>query len=221
MPFVIGLALVLLTTLAAAIPYDRPGTAAPATEMITLGGAGSLGQSFVAEGDELVGVRLFIAPDVRGTATTLRLRVRYANGPPVDLAAATASLGAAREDELEVRIPPVLVRPGPGALTATLRLELDLPAQALEGSARVGVSRDGYPGGVAFVDGAADQALDLAFTPLYRRTLLDLVWPVSVMAAGRPGLLGWPPIYPLLAGVFMLTLARAAAHVVAQAKEQG
>jgi hypothetical protein len=199
-------AMTLLAMLAAARPLDQPGPAAPGAELLALGELESLGQSFVATGDQLVGIRLGLKADPAAAALPLGVRIRYDDGLPVDLASASLPLGAAQRGELELRFPPVLARPAPHGQTSTLRLELDLPDLPPGVAAHIVVSRGGYADGTAIVNGGADPQLDLAFTPIYRQSRLDGLWPVTAMADQRSGLLGWPPIYPLLAGSFLMAL---------------
>jgi hypothetical protein len=197
----------LLTMLLAALPLDQPGPAAPGAELLALGELESLGQRFVATDDRLVGMRLGLKADPAAADLLLGMRLRYEGGPPIDLLSVSVPLGAAEQGELTVHFPPVIARPAPHGLTSTLRLELDLPDLPPGVDARIVVSRDSYADGTAIINGVAEPQFDLAFTPIYRQSRLDQLWPVSAMVARRSGLLGWPPLYPLLAGGFLIALA--------------
>lgn len=199
----------LLSMLMAALPLDQPGVPAVGAELLALGELESLGQSFVATGDQIVGVRLGLKADPAVASLPLGVRLRYADGPPIDLVSTSVPLRANEQGVLELRFPPVLTRSAPHELTTTLQLELIPPPLPPELEARIVVSRGSYADGTASLNGVAEPALDLAFTPIYRQSRLDQLWPVSTMAARRSGLLGWPPFYPLLAGSFLIALVMA------------
>lgn len=55
-------------------------------------------------------------------------------------------------------------------------------------------------------DSTIEQELVPAFVPLYQTRQLDRVWPISKMAAARPGVFGWPPFYAILAYAFLVLL---------------
>lgn len=208
----------LLTMLLAALPLDQPGPAAPGAELLALGELERLGQSFVATGDRLVGIRLGVKAGPAAADLPLGVRLRYEDGPPIDLLSVSVPLGAAEQGKLAVDFSSVIARPAPHGLTSTLRLELDLPRLPPGVDAWIVVSRDSYADGTAIVNGVAEPQIDLAFTPIYRQSRLDRLWPVTAMADRRSGLLGWPPIYPLLAGGFLIALAVALAQIQAVAR---
>jgi hypothetical protein len=216
--FVISL-LAIMTLLAmfmAALPLDQPGPQAPGAELLALGELESLGQSFVAGGERIVAVRIGLKADPEAANLPLGVRLRHAAGPPIDLVSTSVPLRANEQGVLELRFPPVLTRSTPHELTSTLRLELDPPPLPPGVDARIVVSRDNYADGTAIVNGVAEPALDLAFTPIYHQSRLDQLWPVSAMAERRSGLLGWPPFYPLLAGSFLIALVVALSQLFRQ-----
>jgi hypothetical protein len=196
----------LLSMIMAALPLDQPGPAAVGAELLALSELESLGQSFVATGDQIVGVQLGLKADPAAASLPLGVRLRYADGPPIDLVSTSVPLRANEQGVLELRFPPVRTRSAPHELTATLQLELTPPPLPPDVDARIVVSRGNYADGTASINGVAEPALDLAFTPIYRQSRLDQLWPVSAMADGRSGLPGWPPLYPLLAGSFLIGL---------------
>lgn len=210
----------LLSMLMAALPLDQPGPPAVGAELLHLGELESLSQSFVVTGDQLVGVRLGLKADPAAASLPLGVRLRYADGPPIDLVSTSVPLRANEQGVLELRFPPVLTRSAPHELTTTMRLELAPPALPPELEASIVVSRGSYADGMASMNGVAEPALDLAFTPIYRQSRLDQLWPVSAMAARRSGLLAWPPLYPLLAGSFLIALVVALSQLYQQASHQ-
>jgi hypothetical protein len=82
--------------------------------------------------------------------------------------------------------------------TATLLLELSTPQLPPGEVIEVLGGPDSYPAGSAYYYAQPQSAVDLAFATTYRLRPVDIVWPISRMAAGRPGLFAWPPLYLLL-----------------------
>jgi hypothetical protein len=164
----------------------------------------TFGQTFVALPGELIGVRvlLFANPGARDEPVTLRLR--YAEGDLPELAVATLSLRElGRRDWTTFAIQPLALH-----LTATLRLDLEAPTLPSDDWITVMAGPDTYAGGELFAGSTSRPKIDLAFQPVYRRRWLDGVLPITRMALGKPGLLGWPPLYALLAYGSAVALAR-------------
>jgi hypothetical protein len=174
------------------------------------------GQTFVVERDTLVALRvlLFANPSGRDDPVTLRLRYADADLPsnrtgergadegavPPELAVVTLPLRAlARQELTTFAFPPLALSFPPGVVTATLRLDLDAPTLPPSEWVTVMAGPDTYGGGQLLVDGEPEPSADLAFQPVYQRRWFDLLLPITRMAHDKPGLLGWPPLYALLA----------------------
>ena len=81
----------------------------------------------------------------------------------------------------------------------TVELNVAAPQLGPEQALTLAGGPNRYSNGPLIIDGAQDPSQDLTFVLLYRGTALDPVLPISHMAANRSGLLGWPPLYALLA----------------------
>jgi hypothetical protein len=164
-------------------------------------------QTFIASPGELVAVRLllFANPGDRDTLVTLRLR--YAEGDRSTLAVVILPVSMFdRGGWTTFEIPPLTL-----TMTSSLRLDVESPTLPSNDWITVMAGPDTYPHGELFVNGMPHPVADLAFQPVYRRRWIDWLLPISRMALGKPGLLGWPPLYALLAYSFCLVLA----HVLA------
>jgi hypothetical protein len=174
----------------------------------------SYGQTFVVERDELVAVQvlLFAGPTTRDDPVTLRLR--YASSDLPDLAVVTHPLSALARQEMTVFAfaPLTFVFP-PGVVTTTLRIDLEAPTLTPPDWVTVMAGPNTYSAGELFVDGMPKSGADLAFQPIYRQRWFDLVLPISRMAYGRPGLMGWPPFYAVLAYGYVVALWQALTRV--------
>ncbi len=91
-------------------------------------------------------------------------------------------------------------------VTTTLRIDLEAPDLPPEAWITVMAGPDTYADGELFADGKARPAADLAFQPVYRSRWLDALLPISRVAHGKPGLLGWPQLYVLLVYIFCALL---------------
>lgn len=182
----VGAALVLLAAVATTL---APGAGLPPDggAPVLLGERKEAEWTLVTEGLGLSGLRVWLAqPAPAGAA--LAVSVSRADLPEVALAEAIVPLVAGASGAVDIRIPPQRAGASPAVLTATLLVRLS--AHGGEGGPRLALQ-----GGYA----AGGEGRALAFAPLYQVRPFDALWPISRMADGRPGLLGWPPLYALLA----------------------
>jgi hypothetical protein len=205
----LGLALVLALS---SLTFDTAGRA-PAQRNWVFGGLNrdhTFGQTFIVERDELVALRILLFANPTARDDTVTLYLRYAGTALPDLAVVTLPVRAlAQRDMTTFAIPPLRLDFPPQVVTATLRLDLEAPTLPPGEWITVIAGPDTYRGGVLFVDGQARPAADLAFQSVYRRRWFDVIVPISRLAHGKPGPLGWPQLYALLAYAFGLALARA------------
>lgn len=189
----------LATLLAALLTVSVSGDGAPPLPgaELALDAAAPLTWSFTTEQPDLHGLRLWLArPAPAGAEVTVS--IAQAALPDLPLAEATLPLSAAADGPVEVGFPPLRAGSSPHVLTSTLEVRLSLSGLA--------------PGESVALQGAA--AGDPAFVPLYQARPFDTLWPISRMAAGRPGLIGWPPLYPLLAYGTLIMLLRGLWHAL-------
>lgn len=182
---------------AAMITIRSPGTpvAPDADAVVPLSRDERIGLTFVTEQARLNGLRLWLEQPAPGGAQ-LSVTISSAATPSLALIETTLPLDALGPDgALDVRFEPLTIRATPQVLTTTLYVQL----------AAQGISE----GQSVLLRGAVegDATRSIAFTPWYQTRPFDALWPISSMADGRPGILGWPPLYALVAfGVlWMLT----------------
>jgi hypothetical protein len=82
--------------------------------------------------------------------------------------------------------------------TATHRLEIRIQIAGSTPIQLLGGDLDPAWGGLRVGEEPLPQT-GITLQPGYEYRILDLVWPISALAAGRSGLFGWPPFYALLA----------------------
>lgn len=171
----------------------------------------TIAQTFTSARPGLAGLRvlLFARPINRDDPVTLRLR--YADdGVTPDLAVVTLPVRELNSNGWTTfRFSPFDTLAAPYADAATLLLILEAPTITRGEGINVIAGPDTYAGGRLFV---ADEELgfaDLAFEPVYAATLLDRVMPVSILAAGKPGLFGRPGFYGVICGMYLVILALA------------
>lgn len=167
----------------------------------------AFGQTFVAAAPELTALRvLLFAPNAeRDDPVTLRLR--YAAAPGPDLATVTLPMrDLARQGMTAFPLPPLRIQANPHSAAAPLLFTLEAPTLPPDAGISVIAGPDTYPDGLMLIAGEARPFGDLAFQPLYRRHWIDPLLPISTLAAGKPGLPGWPPLYPLLAYGYLCLL---------------
>jgi hypothetical protein len=155
----------------------------------------SFGQTFAASPGNLVGVRVLLFANTNAREDPVTLRLGYAEGNLPELAIVVLPLHALdRRTWSTFDIPPL-------ALNLTTTLRLDIEARTLPPSDWITVMAgpNTYPDGLLFIDDMPHPAIDLAFQPVYQNRPLDDLLPITRMALGKPGLLGWPPLYALLA----------------------
>jgi hypothetical protein len=201
----------LLVYAFSSITTDSVGSAPTRRDWVfgRLFGEHTFGQTFVLERDELVAVRVLLFANPTDREDPLTLRLRYADSALPDLAVATLPLRAlSRGGMTTFAIPPLTLSFPPRVVTTTLRLDLEAPTLTPLNWITVIAGPDTYPAGELFQDKIARPSADLAFQPVYRRRWFDLALPISRMAYGKPGLLGWPPFYALLAYACCVMLAR-------------
>lgn len=145
-------------------------------------------------------LRVWVASPIQGEGR-LGVTIGDASLADVVLAAAQAPLSAVGADgALDLEFEPLNVGLSPYGGATTLVVRLTFEGQAGER--------------VALRAGVGEQ---IAFETGYESRLFDALWPISAMAAGRPGLLGWPPFYALIAYIFLVLLLRSALSVVGAA----
>jgi len=168
------------------------------------------GQTFVVDRDELVAVRVLLLASPGAGDESVTLRLSYAGSALPDLAVVTLPLRAlARHEMTSFMFPPITPAFPPSEMTTTLRIDLEAPTLAPADWVAVIAGPDTYSNGELFADGSARSGADLAFQPVYRGRWFDVLLPITRMAHGKPGLLGWPPFYALMAYIYCLAVARA------------
>jgi len=205
--------LTLLAVWAAEQTREIPGEAVVGVELLNLAEVTSLEQRFVATEQWLVGFDLGLRADASAAALPLQVRVRSADGLPIDLVSERVLMGSVDAGRLIVRFAPLNTHMLPHTITPTLLLQIDPPLLPAAVDARMVVRQSRFNQETTFINGIAEPGLSLAFTPIYQQRLLDSFWPVSTIAAQRAGWAGWPPFYPLLIGGFLISLCVALRHL--------
>ena len=196
----------LLVFVLSSVSTDRAGPAPTQRNWVfgRLNREHTFGQTFVAPPGELVAVRVLLFANLGDHDDPVTLRLRYADSDLPDLAVATLPLRALdQHDWTTFKIQPLILN-----MTATLRLDVEAPTLLPNDWITVIAGPDSYPGGELFVNDEPRQGADLAFQPVYRRRWMDSVLPITRMALGKRGLLGWPPVYALLAYGSIVASAR-------------
>jgi hypothetical protein len=195
----------LLVFALSSLTTDRPGPAPTQRNWVfgRLNHEHSFGQTFVAAPGELVAVRVLLFANSGDRDDSITLRLRYADGDWPDLAVVTLPLRAlGRRDWTTFDIPPLTL-----GLTSSLRLDLAVPTLPPTDWVTVMAGRDTYSAGHLLVDGTPHLTADLAFQPVYRRRWFDWLLPITRIAHSKPGPLGWPPMYAMLAYSCCVTVA--------------
>jgi hypothetical protein len=209
LPWLLALAGALLIVALSTIVTDEGGMLMEASgdQPLTMGGIRTVGQSMAIAQPELSGVAMRIPTLGQGSqALSLTVRLRYAAGPPIDLVRQSVSLGAVAGGVLTVRWAPISPARNPLTATENLNLILDFP-KLPPGTGPSFVVRENLQGrGGLTIDGTVIADRDLVVAPIFQRRWADTIWPISAMAAGKPGPLGWPPLYPLLAYLYLVAL---------------
>jgi hypothetical protein len=191
----------LTVLIGSSITVEVPGQGVPDgnQEIGPLYRSHSFGQTFVAEYSQLTAIRVRLVPVVPELAEPIILRLRrHAAGTP-DLVVVSMPIHDISPMEMTTfSFAPLSLGSGISPITPTLELLLETPTlRPAEGVTGLG-GLDTYPDGVLLINDEQREALDLTFQPIYLRRWFDALLPISRMAAGKPGILGWPPFYALL-----------------------
>lgn len=156
------------------------------------------GQVIPSSPHDLVGVRVWLLRPVAPRAGVLQLTIQPA-GSDVVLARASLPVAALLQDTpATFRFDPVpldrLATTKPAPTLILIRAEGVDRSQAVSVLAGPNV----YPNGALFRDGRLVNRADLAFDLLYRASWFDRLVPITAIARGRSGVLGWAPLYALL-----------------------
>jgi hypothetical protein len=202
-------ALSMITTLdVISIPPD------PSDVELTLGGIQTIEQMVTITQPDLVGLSIRLMPTAQGNADLrIPIHLRDADGPPVDLVSVTLPVQAAEDGVLAMHFSPLSIISDPRVPTKTLKLILDIPPLPPGTGPRITVRPNLLAQGTLKIDADAGSSRDLLIAPIYQRRWADNLWPISAMARGKPGLLGWPPLYALLAYLYLITLSVGAAKL--------
>jgi hypothetical protein len=189
----------------------RDDASAPLTSTdmeLTLGGIQTIKQVFTITRPDLVGVAIPLMPAAQGGADLrIAVHIRYADGSPDDLVSENLPVQSAEAGVLTIRFAPTSIVSDPRMPTTTLKLILDIPTLPPGTGPTIRVRANSLAQGALTIDEHTESGRDLVITPIYQRRWVDSVWPISAMARGKPGLLGWPPFYALLAYVYLLALS--------------
>lgn len=174
-----------------AAPVSEPRDAPP---IVLIAGA-PVTWSFITAQPGLSGLRFWLAQSAPAGAE-LVVRIVPVASPEAVLVETVVPLGTAAPDgAVTAAFAPLRIGESPHILTSTLEVQLGLL---------------GLPPGAAISlkPGAVTEGRGPAFTAYYQIRPFDRLWPISRMADGRPGLLGWPPLYALLAYGLLVALMR-------------
>lgn len=188
----LGAALTLLAALAT-WPVSGAGLQPDEATSVALAEGEALAWTFATERGGLSGLRVWLEQPAPATGS-LAVTIAAAELPDLPLVIAEAPLSAAGADgALDLTFDPLREGASPHEPTATLQVRL--------------VAEGLRPGASLALRGADEQRV--AFAPRYQERPFDTLLPISAIAAGRPGLLGWPPLYALLAYALLVALLRA------------
>ena len=191
----------LIVWIGSSITFEVSGQGAPAgsREIGLLYRGHSFGQTFVAEYSQLTAIRVRLLPISPKRVEPVTLRLRHLAAGTPDLVVVSMPIHAITPAEMTTfSFPPLSLESGISTITPTLELLLETPTLPPAEGVTAIAGPDTYSYGVLLVNGAQRAGLDLAFQPVYLRRWFDVLLPVSRMAAGKPGILGWPPFYALL-----------------------
>lgn len=154
----------------------------------------------------LQGFELNFIPQERVEPLTLTLRLQVADSGLPDLARVDRMASPALTTPLRFDFPALTTSLAPYAITSTL----DIILEASSPLTTTHLTLLGGPAAASLQVGAEQSSsIALSITPLYQRRLFDLIWPISAMASGRPGIFGWPPLYPLMVYGYLLSISYA------------
>ncbi len=198
----------IVTTLSTITTLDSEISAlAPTDRELPLGKIKTIEQTFTITRPDLVGIAFPIRSDVQSAADLyIPLHLRYADGSPNDLVSERLLVQAAVGGVITVRFAPITGAHDSRIPTATLKLILNIP-ELQPDTGPIFTARENHQTQESLtLDGRILPNRTLVVTPIYQRRWADSLWPISAMARGKPGLLGWPPLYALLAYTYLLTL---------------
>ena len=191
----------LIVLIGSSITIEVSGQGAPAgnQEIGLLYRGHSFGQTFVAEYSQLMAIRVRLLPGSPDLPEPVMLRLRHLAAGTPDLVVVSMRVQDIVSAEMTTfSFDPLSLESGSSTITPTLEFLLEAPTLRPAEGVSVIAGPDTYPHGVLLVSGTQRAELDLAFQPVYLRRWFDVLLPVSHMAAGKPGILGWPPFYALL-----------------------
>lgn len=198
--------LILLATL----PHDSIGEAPRERNWVfaRLDRDHSIRQTFISTRRDLYAVRVLLFAPPTAQETTVMLRIRYFGADATEnlVQVGKPLRELSRQSFTTFTFAPMTPRGTPHTITATLELVLEAPALAPEDAIQVITGPDSYSDGQLFINEREFGYADLAFQPVYRSYLLNNILPLTALAEGKPGLLGWPPSYAILA-ILALTFA--------------
>ncbi|NTW01114.1 MAG: hypothetical protein HGA19_07340 [Oscillochloris sp.] len=205
--FVGALVLVLLSSITSI--EGSADTPRDAGQAISLQHVQSITQTFTTTQPNLIGLRIGLrAGEASNAGLTIPLRLRYAHGPPIDLVQVDLVIRSREDGELTISFPQTIASRNPHVFTETLQLVLDIPDTPASAGTVIATRKNPLAHGGLSIDEVSQPKLDLAITPLYQHRWIDSLWPISAMAIGKPGLLGWPPIYVFLAYSYLILLGQ-------------
>lgn len=187
----------------ALLPYDIVGEAPRERNWVfaRLDRDHSLRQTFISARHDLYAVRVLLFAPPTAKDNIILLSLRYAGlGETENLVQVGKPLRELSSKNFTTfTFEPITPRGTPHTITATLELILEAPTLAPEDAIQVIAGPDSYSDGQLSINRRELGYADLAFQPVYRRYLLDSILPLAALAQGKPGLLGWPPFYAILA----------------------
>ncbi len=167
------------------------------------------GQTFMVEYDQLAAIRVLLFPPREPLDDLVTLRLHYPDDNLPDLAYVTLPVQSIASNGMTTfTFDPVRLQPVSDRSNLTLQFTIEAPTLAIGNGITVIGGPDTYAAGQLFINGKPDQGADLAFQPLYRMRWFDRILPISRMADGKPGMLGWPPFYALLVYAYGYILFR-------------
>lgn len=168
----------------------------------------------------LQGFEMEVIPQASAEPLSLTLRLQVADSGLPDLAQVDQVGSPVFDTPLRFDFPALTTRLAPYAITNTF----DIIIQASNLSATTSLALLGGPANSSAsslkVGAEQSSGIALSITPLYQRRLFDLIWPLSAMGSGRPGIFGWPPLYPLLAYGYLLSVTYAAVALLSRLQSE-
>lgn len=204
----VGLGVVFLCS---SITTATPGQGAPTGDwdIGTLDGEHVFGQTFIPEYPQLTAIQVHLRPRSPDHNELVTLRLRRLEAGTPDLAVVVLPVHALAPDRMTTfAFAPLSLELSPRPGTPPLLFILEASSVGPEHGITVVAGPDTYPQGVLLANGEARDGNDLAFQPVYLRRWFDAILPITWLAAGKPGILGWPPLYALLVYVYGYVLVR-------------